>query len=526
MSFNNNQNFSSNNAIGLPGMGYASRGKATGLKRLSVALPPKLGALNENQVDDAPTPRTSRSYLLAGLRTAPKTPSSVPASAPYNQTQHTGLDNSRYSYQQNGMSRHQQAPQTSVGSNFPMQQQYGIAPGQQFYALPEQVLAPPSLEIDEHEDPQMLADMYHKQQMLALRQQMLQQQLANLTGQFSAGLNLNQQHRQQMYPQTPVTPQQMSMYNQQLMQGVQPVVQEVPGHPGIYLVYNPLTGQTTYAADPSTQEAPQLANSPPPPTPSHSVTGFGMDTPSFRAQVSPPATERDSPFPSRSISPPKKTPSPPGNVEPLPPPSANAFRRGHHKKVSSLALNSSAFVTDGPKSAYLPRTVGIPPTPLTGTFGPGQGRAGEHPMRQPRGPPAMEELKEKPTTKFDGSKNFATRQRRQALSSLVRAGLERRVRPSSGSNGSMTPVSETELTFSVPSDNDSDSGRSLGGKQSIGSLRAAAHGAIGGERKTSLERMSPVSSGSEDGRPYEQRRTRTPLLALANAAEKRKIVAY
>lgn len=139
-------------------------------------------------------------------------------------------------------------------------------------------------------------------------------------------------------------------------------------------------------------------------------------------------------------------------------------------------------------------------------------------MRQPRGPPAIEELKEKPTTKFDGSKNFATRQRRQALSSLVRAGLERRVRPGSGSNGSMTPVSETELTFSVPSDNDSDSGRSLSGKQSIGSLRAAAHGAIGGERKS----MSPVSS--DDGRPYEQRRTRTPLLALANAAEKRKSI--
>lgn len=522
MSFNNNQTFSSNGAIGLPGMGYGNRGKATGLKRLSVASTPKLGALNENQVDDAPTPRTSRSYLLAGLRTAPKTPSAVPASAPYNQTQHQGLDNSRYAYQNQNISRHHQAPQTSVGNNFPMQQ-YGIAPGQQVYALPEQVLAPPSLEIDEHEDPQMLADMYHKQQMLALRQQMLQQQLANLTGQFSAGLNLNQQHRQHVYPQTPVTPQQMNMYNQQLIQGMQPVVQEVPGHPGIYLVYNPLTGQTTYAADPSSHEAPQLANSPPPPTPSHNATGFGMNTASFRAQISPPATEqRNSPFPSRNISPPNKTPSPPANVEPLPPPSANAFRRGHHKKVSSLAFNHSTIITDGPKSAYLPRTVGIPPTPLTGTFGPGQGRAGEHPMRQPRGPPAMEELKEKPTTKFDGSKNFATRQRRQALSSLVRAGLERRVRPGSGSNGSMTPVSETELTFSVPSDNDSDSGRSLSGKQSIGSLRAAAHGAIGGERKS----MSPVSSESEDGRPYDQRRTRTPLLALANAAEKRKSVAY
>jgi len=302
-------------------------------------------------------------------------------------------------------------------------------------------------------------------------------------------------------------------------------VQEVPGQPGIYLVFNPLTGQTTYAADPSIQQEPQLANSPPPPTPSHSVTGFSLDTPTFRAQVSPPL-ESASPFASRSISPPKKTPSPPQDVEPLPPPSANAFRRGHHKKISSLALNNSASVSDGPKSAYIPRSVGIPPAPLTGTFGPGQARAGEHPIRQPRGPPSMEELKDKPTIKHAGSKNFATRQRRQALSSLVRAGLERRVRPGSGSNGSMTPVSETELTFSIPSDNDSDSGRSLSGKPSFGSLRAMANGAIGSERKASKERLSPVSSEGEESKPVEQRRTRAPLLALANAAEKRKSVVY
>jgi serine/threonine protein kinase len=51
----------------------------------------------------------------------------------------------------------------------------------------------------------------------------------------------------------------------------------------------------------------------------------------------------------------------------------------------------------------------------TGTFGPSQARAGEHPLRQPRGPPSIEDLREKPTTKHEGSKNFATRQRRQAV---------------------------------------------------------------------------------------------------------------
>ena len=54
----------------------------------------------------------------------------------------------------------------------------------------------------------------------------------------------------------------------------------------------------------------------------------------------------------------------------------------------------------------------------------------------------------------------------------------------------MTPVSETELTFSIPSDdNGSDSGRSgsgLSAKLSLLSLRAVANGAIGSERKSIL----------------------------------------
>ncbi|KAJ3472365.1 hypothetical protein NLG97_g11050 [Lecanicillium saksenae] len=62
-------------------------------------------------------------------------------------------------------------------------------------------------------------------------------------------------------------------------------------------------------------------------------------------------------------------------------------------------------------------------TPLTGGYGPGQGRAGEHPVRQPRGPPSLDELKAKPTAKHEGSKNFATRTRRSAVHNLVRAGI-------------------------------------------------------------------------------------------------------
>jgi len=180
---------------------------------------------------------------------------------------------------------------------------------------------------------------------------------------------------------------------------------------------------------------------------SRSTSHYDVNTPVFRAEVSPPPGDK----PSRSITPPKKTSSPQiamESVEPLPPPSANAFRRGH-KKASSLAFSSLVNgPSDGPKTASL-ATVGtartvFPPTPMTGTFGPGNARAGEHPTRQPRGPPSLDELVALPTTKHEGSKNFATRQRRAAPSNLMRAGSVRR-----GASAASSPTSETDsLHFS------------------------------------------------------------------------------
>ena len=67
-------------------------------------------------------------------------------------------------------------------------------------------------------------------------------------------------------------------------------------------------------------------------------------------------------------------------------------------------------------------------------------------MRQPRGPPAIEELTSAPTSKHEGSKNFATRQRRRALDSLMKAGIGRRG-VSRSSEGS--PVSEGEYNFTI-----------------------------------------------------------------------------
>lgn len=170
----------------------------------------------------------------------------------------------------------------------------------------------------------------------------------------------------------------------------------------------------------------------------------------------------------------------------------------------ALSMDNNVSL-DGPKSALLPKTMGFPNTPTT-AFGPGNARAGEHPTRQPRGPPPIEELKAKPTSKFEGSKNFAARQRRSAVHNLVRAGMERRRAPGS-SSGSMSPVSEVgEIAYSVSSDNDSDSGRSgsgsLSGRPSLGSSRTSAHGAIGSDRPSSrqkehsLERKSVASINS------------------------------
>lgn len=425
----------------------------------------------------------------------------------------------------------------------------------QIYSLPEQVLAPPAVHIGEDQDgsidPDLYAELVATNQYLAQQQMRLQQQLINVTAaaQQFQGMTLNNRmgHQQFIQPQITVG---SGYYNQQAQNGLQPIIQAVPNQPGLYSVYNPMTGQHKFVSDgaPRSQSVSppimvnqDLSHSPPPPTPT------------FRAQVSPPPETTESPSTYQTDSPPKSA-SPPVDVNPLPPPSANAFRPSH-KKASSFA-SGFGELTSSPVDivkANLPKSAGFPQTPMTGTFGPGQSRAGEHPIRQPRGPPSLEELIAKPTAKYEGSKNFATRQRRRAVNNLVRAGIERRgASRGSGSMdsvGSVTPASEGELTFSVSSDNDSESmasrGGSLSGRQSLGSLRAAAIGAIGSERKEMKERSrdrnsagSQVTAGSissEDGisiggkmveikvdepTSLDERR-KTPLLVLTNA-EKRK----
>ena len=400
-------------------------------------------------------------------------------------------------------------PKTSTASSFPSRQT-SYTTNRQVYSHPEQVLAPPEIYIDEHGheqmDPNLYAQLVATNIYLAEQQQRLQQQLLSVqaAAQQFQGLNLGHvsNHMSQQFVTHPATPN-TPMYQQHVKRNMQPIVTPVAAtQPGIYSVYNPVTGQQAYFMDQSVQQGyaenqqSMMYNA------SNSPTQQA-GTPRF--QVSPSASNT----PVRSVSPPKKSVSPPQDHSPLPPPSANAFRRGH-KKSSSLANVVNATSTNpnvdvGPRSALPKMGGGNPSTPVTGTFGPGQARAGEHPTRQPKGPPSLDELLAKPTTKFEGSKNFATRQRRSAVSNLVRAGLERRRAPGSGSGstGSITPISEHgEVTFSISSDNESDSGRSgsgsLSSRLSLGGLRTSVHGAIGSERPSSRQKERSQERSSVD----------------------------
>ncbi|QSZ33038.1 hypothetical protein DSL72_002623 [Monilinia vaccinii-corymbosi] len=477
MSYNNN-NFPTNNGLGMPITGFAARRAANGpnLKRLSFEHNTKNANAQEN---GASTPRTSRSHLLAGLRTAPKSTVSAnfPSTAPPTQLQHNtannGLNSSRFA--DNG-------PKTSGYGQFHQGNQMNQ---NHVYSLPEQILSPPEIHIDDGQDgmdPSFYAHLVATNLYLAEQQQRLQQQLMSVqaAAHQMQGMNLNG-------PQYS-TPHGMGMYQQQMKQNMQPIITPVMGaQPNLYSYFNPMTGQQTFFMDNNGQqyvEAPvehRVSYSPP-----------RQCTPRF--QVSPPPS--DTPSFKRSISPPKKSSSPPQDHAPLPPPSAGAFRRGHRTSKSG-ALSMSGDVIDGPKTAGLPRTnFG---TPIHLGFGPGAGRAGEHPVRQPRNPPSIEELQAKPTAKFEGSKNFATRTRRSAVHNLVRAGLERRRAPGSAS-GSISPVSEDgEISFSND-DNDSDSGRSgngsgsLSGRPNLPSSRTSQHGAIGSNRPSSRQDSFEVKS--------------------------------
>jgi hypothetical protein len=488
--------------LGMPTGGLASRRGGQNIKPLSFDAINKQGAQNDNGV---PTPRTARGHLLAGLRTAPKT-STATSFAPMSPTtanpQQQFARNNGMSGNGNGVDNVYNAPKTAF-PQYNNQTSYNNVPDQQYTV--DQVLAPPELPLDEqaqdYMEPQLYEQLVATNMYLAQQQQRLQQQLRSVQAAAQQFQQLNLSNPQLNQQQMMLYQQQQQLRNLQQQLGIQAAMSQ-----GQQVYYHAATGQylvdssgiglaNSYGAD--QQYAVQQQQ--------QQMYQHQMQQNMPRVQVSPPP-ENQPQIPSyRSNSPPKRYDSPQTEVTPLPPPSANAFRRGH-KKSSSLAPVDSALAatigSDGPKSAG-PKTANFPLTPATGSYGPGQARAGEHPIRQPRGPPSLDELKAKPTARHEGSKNFAARTRRSALSNLMRAGNLRR-KGTSSSAGSMSPVSETAEESATPiTDNDSDSGRSgsgsLDGEMECGDSQTSASGswgAIGSDRPSSRQKTTRGSVDS------------------------------
>ncbi|WEW59130.1 hypothetical protein PRK78_004599 [Emydomyces testavorans] len=470
-------------SLGVPGSGFASRGKGSHIKRLSVPHPSKFGPGDESQA--LPTPRTSRSHLLAGLRTAPKQ-ASTPTTAPLLQRHSNHLGSGTPGYGTPQASHSGGVPHSANATAFSTHTNgSGVGTSAQMYSLPEHVLAPPALdqilENGEPIDEGLYNELVQTNLFLAAQQQRLQQQLATVTAaaqQFQAlnlGMPLNAQ--QILTPGLPG----MSFYQQQAQHGMQPVVNPVPGQRGMFSVYNPMTGQHSYLVDNTAQDEPQ------PTTYQEQFQSPAASTPGFRNDVPSSCAQTYSQPQSQSSNSPTSAPTPPRQASPLQQQNSNTNKRTH-KKIPSVSVKTGLELG----RHGTPKFANFPPTPATGTFGPGQARAGEHPSRQPRGPPSLEELVAKPTAKHEGSKNFATRQRRRAVHNLVRAGLERRSGHNS-SGGSVTPSSDVDFNFSpYPGD---DGSMNPSSQSSIENLR----GAIGSERKdregsphSSGERLSPT----------------------------------
>ncbi|KAI1394450.1 uncharacterized protein F4822DRAFT_435983 [Hypoxylon trugodes] len=559
--------FTSPTGLAMPTGGLASRrGGGQNIKPLSFDT---IKASSGSVDNGAPTPRTSRSHLLAGLRTAPKsataTTFAAAAASPTSAVppshipgRNTSIAGNMYGGQDNMYNGPKTSlPRLATQQHHQQQQQqqsYGSMMGmnhQQYTA--EQILAPPELHLDEQVqdqmDPSLYAQLVATNLYLAQQQQRLQQQL--LSVQAAA-----QQFQNMSLSGQSVLQQQMALQNlyhqqQQLKNLQQSMASSLPTQQNLYSYYDPATAQQMYYIEQSAAQANSNSNymDRTPGTP-QSYTRQQPNNNTPRVQVSPPPMENNSSA-FRTTSPPKKVELT-AEPTPLPPPSANAFRRGHKKSNSLAGANKglSLSMDETPKSAG-PKTASFPLSPMTnGGYGPGQGRAGEHPVRQPRGPPALDELKAKPTARHEGSKNFAARTRRSAVLNLRKAGIVRR-KGTGSSCGSMSPVSESAEEVSTPlTDNESDSGRSGSGslsgdaEPSLASSRTSTSGswgAIGSDRPGSRQKSrksvdSLSSSGDSEGsfanvfKNGSQRSSKTelvdgqrkaPMLVLTSA-EKRK----
>lgn len=472
---------------------FGSRGKATHLRNITV---PTNGGLSAPQdVQQVPTPRTARAALLTGLRTAPKSPmlqqqNHHTASHHYGmeQQQHSGYGNQYNDYGQQTRAQQQQ-------------QRLPTPP----------TMASPAIHISDEDDydqeayAQLMAQQMYlaqlQQQLAAAHKvQQLQQQLAQLQMQGNAG-----------YAATPPMSPGMgtngiNMYNTNQMynpyqQQQQYIQQNVNGY-----YQQQLAQQLQLQQQQQYQMPAQVEISPPTPQ---------AEDPPANVMMAPPNRQQN-----RSRSPPKST-SPPVQVQQQRQEQQQqqqngngiAFRRGHRKASSlSTCVNVNNLEVEQPPRTAVPKLANIPTTPMTATFAPGHA-SGLHPVRQPRGPPSIEELKAKPTAKDEGSQNFAMRQRRKAISKLVSAGIDRRAARQTASSvaGTMTPVSEHEaFTF----EETSSVGSGASGRLSRQSLREIELNNSGSDHEGNANGRLGAANSRNNG-------LRTPSLVLS-AAEKRK----
>ncbi|KAI1816272.1 hypothetical protein GGS20DRAFT_247614 [Poronia punctata] len=501
--------------LAMPSGGLASRRGGQNIKPLSFDTIRSPADVKDSGV---PTPRTSRGHLLAGLRTAPKSATATSFSNGSMPSHVYGRNSGMSEGAYGGAGHLNNAPKTSLprmasqqqGSyNMPGMSVGGMAP-QQY--TPEQILAPPEFHLDEQVqdqmDPNLYAQLVTANLYLAQQQQRLQQQLLSVqaAAQQFQGMNLNGPQVQQAMQQQ-LALQTLYQQQQQIQTMQQSINSTVQAHQNLLPVYDPNT-QMTYLYDQTTGQIQpsRFDNQPNTPQGAYFQQNYG-GTP--RVQVSPPPTENTSPT-YRANSPPKTSDT---TVEPtpLPPPSANAFRRGHKKSLSIVNTKNMATSNEDALKSAGPKTASFPLSPLANVgYGPGQARAGEHPIRQPRGPPSLDELRAKPTARHEGSKNFAARTRRSAVHNLKKAGMVRR-KGTGSSCGSMSPVSEAAEEAGSPlTDNESDSGRS-------------GSGSLSGDAEPSLASSRTSASGSwgaiGSDRPSSRQKSRSSLDSQASANE-------
>ncbi|EWC46642.1 hypothetical protein DRE_04129 [Drechslerella stenobrocha 248] len=428
----------SNNMIG---NGFASRSTADNRRNMNI---PSLPTISTSLYEDAKnhplspaiaTPRTSgRAQLLAGLRTAPKTPYGMDHSGAldghHDSGSHAGQAdlnmpayNQRMHHQGNVRSAHSyQGMQQNMARPVYVQEQFHDLSLGNFSGPP----TPPSSGLpyqgEAEYEAKLYADLLARNISLAQQQQLLQQMIVSQ----QVHMQHSGQHVQPIHVQT-ANAQTMnaSLMSPTVYSPSTPRHQVPHGANGPYGSSNAQYGYPSQQAR-SMHGTPRNA-SPPRQTPVASLASSSQVSLASSMVTDSPArtsSSRSSPSPTRGFANAERAPMAQKTPSPPPPTAISKFRRGHKKCISLSGCNNTnaALADSGPKTSLPRLSNNVPSTPIGSTFG---GR-GDHPVRQPRGPPALEEIVAKPTAKHEGSKNFSSRQRRRALTKLVNAGIERR----------------------------------------------------------------------------------------------------